>query len=113
MENTKLKIGEQIKKYRLMRGMTQNDLAEKIGITEKQISKIETGVHYPMFENFVKIMDVLGVQMKDFDYEIQTENNIIRNSILKILNRATDSELKYYSVLIKQLDRLFKENKSK
>ena len=55
-----------------MRGMTQNDLAERVGITEKQISKIETGVHYPMFENFVKIMDVLGVQMKDFDYEIPT-----------------------------------------
>ena len=70
MKNSKLQIGEQIKKYRVLRGMTQNDLAEKIGITEKQISKIETGVHYPMFENFVKIMDVLGVQMKDFDYEI-------------------------------------------
>ena len=111
MENTKLKIGEQIKKYRLMRGMTQNDLAEKIGITEKQISKIETGVHYPMFENFVKIMDVLGVQMKDFDYEIETENNILRNAIFKILYRATDYELKYYSVLIRQLDRLFKEKR--
>lgn len=112
MKNTKIRIGEQIKKFRTQRGMTQNDLAERIGLTEKQISKIETGVHYPMFENFVKIMDVLGVQMKDFDYEIESDNNALRNSILKILYRANEAELKYYSVLIKQLDRLFKEKKN-
>ena len=108
MKNTKIKIGEQIKKFRMQRGMTQNDLAEKIGLTEKQISKIETGVHYPMFENFVKIMDVLGVQMKDFDYEIQSDNNALRNSILKILYRANEPELKFYFILIKQLDKLFR-----
>ena len=42
MNNSKLKIGEQIKKFRIRKGLTQNDLAKKIGLTEKQISKIET-----------------------------------------------------------------------
>ncbi len=112
MKNTKIKLGEQIKKFRILRGMTQNDLAEKVGLTEKQISKIETGIHYPMFENFVKIMEVLGVGMKDFDNELNIENNILRNSILKILYRANDYELKYYSIMIKQLEKLFKETKN-
>lgn len=111
MKNSKLKIGEQIKKFRILRGMTQNDLAEKVGLTEKQISKIETGVHYPMFENFIKIIDVLGVELKDFDNDINVENNIVRNSILKILYRANDYELKHYATIIKQLERLFKEKK--
>ena len=112
MKNTKAKIGEQIKKYRVLRGMTQNDLAERVGLTEKQISKIETGVHYPMFENFIKIMEVLGVGMKDFDSDLNLENNTLRNSILKILYRANDYELKYYSIIIKQFERLFKEKKN-
>ncbi len=112
MKNTKIKLGEQIKKFRILRGMTQNDLAEKVGLTEKQISKIETGIHYPMFENFVKIMEVLGVGMKDFDNDLNIENNILRNSILKILYRANDYELKYYSIMIKQLEKLFKEQKN-
>lgn len=112
MNNTKLKIGEQIKKFRIRKGMTQNDLAEKIGLTEKQISKIETGVHYPMFENFVKIMDVLGVQLKDFDCSIDTKtSNVIMNNILKTLNKANDEELKYYSAMIKQLEKMFSDIK--
>ena len=64
MDNIKAKVGEKIKQFRVMRGLTQHDLAEKIGLTEKQISKIETGVHYPKFENFVKILDVLNIDDK-------------------------------------------------
>ncbi len=114
MKNTKLKIGEQIKKFRVRRGMTQNDLAERIGLTEKQISKIETGVHYPMFENFVKIMDVLDVEMKDFDFETEDKkNNNVMTGILKTLNRANDSELKYYFIIIKQLEKMFSDIRKK
>ena len=110
MKNSKLQIGEQIKKFRVRRGLTQNDLAEKIGLTEKQISKIETGVHYPKFENFVKIMEVLNVDMKDFDCEsISKKNSSELNSIFKTLNRATDEELKYYYKLVKQLENMFNE----
>lgn len=109
MKNSKQNIGKQIKKYRVLRGMTQNDLAEKIGLTEKQISKIETGVHYPKFENFVKILDVLNIEMKDFDTGLNIQNNILRNSILKIIYRANDIELKHYSILLKQIEKIFKE----
>ncbi len=110
MNNSKLKIGEQIKKFRIRKGLTQNDLAKKIGLTEKQISKIETGVHYPMFENFVKIMDVLGVQLKDFDCSLDTKaSNVIINNIVKTLNKASDVELKYYSAIIKQLEKMFSD----
>lgn len=113
MKNTKQKIGEQIKKFRNLKGMTQYDLAEKVGITEKQISKIETGIHYPMFENFVKIMEVLGVDMKDFDNSVSTNNNIALNSILKILYKADEKELKYYSLMIKQLEKVLKDKSLK
>ncbi len=110
MKNSKQNIGKQIKKYRVLSGMTQNDLAEKIGLTEKQISKIETGVHYPKFENFVKILDVLNIEMKDFDTGLNVQNNILRNSILKIIYRANDIELRHYSILLKQIEKIFKEN---
>lgn len=111
MNNSKSKIGSQIKKFRVRRGMTQQDLAEKIGLSEKQISKIETGIHYPKFENFVKIMDVLGVSMKDFDYETESESNTIRDNIIKILYKENETELKHYLVMIKSLEKIFKENK--
>ena len=110
MKNSKLQIGEQIKKFRMRSGLTQNDLAEKIGLTEKQISKIETGVHYPKFENFVKILDVLNLEMKDFDFAPSIKKNSSElNSIFKILNRASSTEIKYYYKLAKQLECMFSE----
>lgn len=113
MENIKLEVGKKIKQYRIMRGLTQHDLAELIGLTEKQISKIETGVHYPKFENFIKILDVLNIQMKDFDFEKQTikKSDSAKKSILKIINRASDEQLKCYSSIIKQIDNLLDTNK--
>ena len=113
MDNIKAKVGEKIKQFRVMRGLTQHDLAEKIGLTEKQISKIETGVHYPQFENFVKILDVLNIDMKDFDFEQPTspKTNSLKKSILKVINRANDEELKCYATVIKQIDNMLKVNK--
>lgn len=110
MENIKSVVGKKIKQYRIMRGLTQHDLAELIGLTEKQISKIETGVHYPKFENFVKILDVLNVQMKDFDFErpALSKSDSLKKSILKVINRASDEELKSYTVIIKQIENMIK-----
>lgn len=113
MENIKSKVGKKIKQYRVLRGLTQHDLAELIGLTEKQISKIETGVHYPKFENFIKILDVLNIQMKDFDFECpsSSKSDSLKKSLYKAINRASDEKLKCYSSIIKQIDNLLNINK--
>ena len=38
------KIGKYIRKKRIEKGMTQQQLAEKIQVTEKAVSRWETGV---------------------------------------------------------------------
>ncbi len=111
MKKTKKDIGRQIKKFRMLRGLTQSGLAEKVGLTEKQISKIETGVHYPMFENFIKILEILNVELKDFDCNLSVKSSTKLNSILKVIYNASEAELNSYYVIIKQIDRIYKENK--
>lgn len=108
MCNSKEKIGEKIKKVRMLRGITQHDLAEKVGLTEKQISKIETGVHYPKFQNFIKILEVLGISMRDFDGDASNETNVIVKNINKILFKANTEELKQYLIFIRHLESIFK-----
>ncbi len=108
MCNSKEKIGEKIKKVRMLRGITQHDLAEKVGLTEKQISKIETGVHYPKFQNFIKILEVLGISMRDFDGDASNETNVIVKNINKILFKANTEELKQYLIFIRHLENIFK-----
>ncbi len=52
-------IGENIKKIRLERGLTQSDLAEKSGIKINQISKIERGGSDPKSSTIIKIINAL------------------------------------------------------
>lgn len=52
--------GERIKQCRLERGMTQKDLAEKMGISPIGISQYETGKRVPKGETIARIADALG-----------------------------------------------------
>jgi transcriptional regulator with XRE-family HTH domain len=102
-------LGKRIRQIRLESGMTQQDLAEKVGITEKQISKIETGVHYPKFENFIKILESFNISMQEFAVQSETEANIIRRKIMRIMNKASEEELQYLLLLVKNVDMINKK----
>ena len=41
-----MSVGENIRRYRKSRGMTQAQLAERISVSDKTISKWETGVSH-------------------------------------------------------------------
>ncbi len=106
MNNSKAEIGSRIKKIRLAQGLTQHDLAERIGVTEKQISKIETGVHYPKFDNFIKILEALNISMREFASAAEFESGNIRRNIMKVINKANEEDLKYFLLLIKNIERI-------
>ena len=48
-------IGEKIRKARLNAGLTQYELAERIGLTEKHMSSIERGLNFLALNNFFKL----------------------------------------------------------
>lgn len=106
MNNSKAEIGSRIKKIRLSQGLTQHDLAERIGVTEKQISKIETGVHYPKFDNFIKILEALNITMREFASTGDFESGNVRRNIMKVINKANEEDLQYFLLLIKNIERI-------
>lgn len=55
------KIGKRIQEERRKRGVTQQELAEKLGMTAKYISNIECGSKTPKLETFVAIANALQV----------------------------------------------------
>jgi transcriptional regulator with XRE-family HTH domain len=66
-------LGPKIRFYREQRGYTQEQLAEKLGITKGYISRVENNKERPNLEFLVKIADALGVHVKnlfDDDYVI-------------------------------------------
>ena len=66
MELDKEYIAKIIQDSRRKAKLTQADLAEKIGISEKHLSKIETGKNYPALDTFLKILSTLNLTLGDF-----------------------------------------------
>ncbi len=73
---TEKTIGTRIRELRLSKGLTQNELAKELSITEAAISKWEADNDIPEINNLVKLTDVLSTNL---DYlitgKIQKENN--------------------------------------
>jgi transcriptional regulator with XRE-family HTH domain len=54
---------EQIKAVRKALGMTQEQLAKLLGVTQGTIAQWEKGLTHPTFEKLPKIAEVLGVSV--------------------------------------------------
>ena len=58
-------MGEKLKRARKAAGMSQADLAEKVGCRQKDISRWESGLHEPGALTLKKMAQVLGCSMDD------------------------------------------------
>ena len=54
-------LGENIKRERLKRGMTQSELASILGVSDITVSRYETGQREPNMDMLFKISDVLNI----------------------------------------------------
>ena len=69
-------VGKRIRHRRWLVGMTQQQLAEKVGIKFQQIQKYETGMNRVSASRLWDISDVLDVKICFFFNEMLDENSI-------------------------------------
>jgi len=100
----KVVLGQMIKKLRKEKRITQEALAEKLGLKQSAITGYETGVSSPSFDGLVKMADVFEVSLDHLVYG-HPENDHISTSD----NHKTDEQIRYVSkdeqisILIKDL----------
>ena len=70
-------IGERLKKLRKERGLTARDLADEIGVSYTTIYRWENGDRVPDGFNMGKLMNVLGVRLKDIISEIDIHSESV------------------------------------
>ena len=58
-------LGLYIRSLRTQNQMTQSQLAEKLGVTDKAVSKWERNLSYPDITLFPKLADILGADVND------------------------------------------------
>ena len=90
-----LKIGKFIAECRKQKNLTQMQLAEKLGITDKAISKWERGVSMPDTSIMLELCDILGISVNELlsGEKINMENNNQKNEQL-LLDMAKEAEQK-------------------
>ena len=93
MEIDKKFIAEIIQNARRNAKLTQAKLAEKIGISEKHLSKIETGKNYPALDTFLKILNELNLSLGDFGFQNIGDSCPNKLFLQKIINNSSEKQL--------------------
>ncbi len=61
-----MEIGEKIKRLRLKKGLTQEELGERTDLSKGYISQLERDLSSPSIETLFSILEVLGCSPKEF-----------------------------------------------
>ena len=92
-------FGKNVKEHRLKMKLTQEELAEKIGISPKSLSQIELGNNFISAENLSAICFALNVKAKTlFDFGEDENPDKLKFINEKLKNSATLTS-KVYSIL--------------
>lgn len=82
VSNIKILFGKKIKKYRLQKELSQEQLAEKVGIAVTNMGKIERGESFVTASTLEKLCNVLDVNVKNvFDFEYSKTVDEMKNEI--------------------------------
>lgn len=60
-----IKIGKFISERRHVKKITQSELAEKLGISDRAVSKWENGICLPDASNMIELCEILGITIND------------------------------------------------
>ena len=104
MASKKELLGMRIKEFRENQKLTQDKLAEMVGIDPKHLSRIENGRNYPSFETLEKILDNLGINYEDiFKYKHFLDRNTLIEKINTKLNNLNDEKLRFVFKLVNEI----------
>lgn len=88
-----VKIGKYIAEKRKALGMTQKQLAEQLGMSDKSVSKWERGVCLPDVSVYLELCKILGITINEFlAGEDISEENLTEKSEDNLIQVAKDSK---------------------
>lgn len=71
MASLREQVGGLIRHHRDRAGLNQTELADRVGMAQETISRMERGAFAPSFETLVDLANALSVEVRDF-FEVGT-----------------------------------------
>lgn len=98
----KQELGAKIQKLRKTKKLTQEKLAELVGIDPKNISRIENGNNYPTAENLTSIAKALNVEIYELFVFNSIPYEIMKSEIINALENDKNILYLYKCLKIEQ-----------
>lgn len=94
-------IGKNIRKFREIKKLRQEDLAEKTDLTTNYIGMIERGEKIPSLETFINILDSLGVSADMVLSDVLDNGYTVKDSLLneKLEKLVPEDRNRIYEVI--------------
>jgi transcriptional regulator with XRE-family HTH domain len=102
MKKTQELLGARIKELRKAKKLSQEELAELIGIEPRHMSRLEVGKSYPSLDRLERIAKALDADLKDFfDFTHLEARPVNIEQINGLMNEMSDEDLKKVARIIK------------
>ena len=101
-----MEIGDKIKRMRIEKGLTQEDLANRCELSKGFISQLENDLTSPSIATLIDILEILGTNLKEFfnddndekityTYEdmFETENTDLKYTLMWLVPNAQKNEM--------------------
>jgi len=87
-------IGQAIRKGRKKQGMTREQLAEKIGMSFRNMAEIENCGQHPRFQNFYELVTMFNISVDEYFYPAsKPAASTMRRRVDSLLDGLSDREL--------------------
>lgn len=103
--DTDTDLGKSIRKMREAKGMSRAALAERVGISDSHLKKIESGSRKPGIDTYQKILNALGACIVIEDNEDKCIKGSCIRKVRTILMNCSDKQALFLVNLLELLER--------
>ena len=101
MSTFKENFGKRIQSIRKRKNLTQEKLAEKIGLDTPNLSNIERGKRFVTSDTLEKIVSALGVSEKElFDFDYLQDRDALIKEIVTFLENSSTKDIEFFYRMI-------------
>ena len=99
MVDMKKQLGQRIKYLRKRKGLSQEKLAEIIGLSPRSLGNVETGRYFMALVNLEKLIEALEIEPYElFIFDAETPKDIVFNDIVEKLEKFRDNNKRLYAI---------------
>ena len=96
-----MKFGDNLKRVRKMRKISQEELADKLGVSRQSVSKWETGENYPSMTNIMCLCTIFKCNINELVHEDMSDINSLDEEVKMSVVKFKNEKQKKVKVLSK------------